>query len=222
MCKIGLNSWLKFNLGKNRLYIIFRQIVLEAANLVVTDRLFFMDSRLSEIWRELAPHYFLANRFGWRQLIWWWRTDYFYGQKVIWDLAGTGSTLFSGRMFWRQTTGWWWPDYDDIQTIISDLTGTGSTLFSGGLFWRHPIWWWRTDYFYGQQVIWDLAGTGTTSFSGGLFLGWFFSELLSKSIRKVSTTATCRLEWRYQLSKKIMPFSLSNIETQWFLFQVDT
>ena len=48
------------------------------------------------------------------------------------------------------------------------------------------------------------------------------SSLLSKSIRKVSITATCRLEWHYQLSKKIMAFSLSNIEIQWFFFQVDS
>jgi hypothetical protein len=40
MCKIWLNSWLKFKLGGNWLYIFFRQIVLEAANLVVMDRLF--------------------------------------------------------------------------------------------------------------------------------------------------------------------------------------
>ena len=48
------------------------------------------------------------------------------------------------------------------------------------------------------------------------------SSSLSKSIRKVSITATCRLEWHYQLSKQIMAFSLSNIEIQWFFFQVDT
>ncbi len=40
-----------------------------------------------------------------------------------------------------------------------------------------------------------------------LAIGW-------KSIRKLSITATCRLEWHYQLSKKIMAFSLSNIEIQ--------
>ncbi len=45
---------------------------------------------------------------------------------------------------------------------------------------------------------------------------------LSKSIQKVSITATCRLEWHYQLSKKIIALSLSNIEIQWFFFQVDT
>jgi hypothetical protein len=35
---------------------------------------------------------------------------------------------------------------------------------------------------------------------------------LLTSIRKVSITATCRLEWNNQLSKKIMAFSLHNIE----------
>ncbi len=39
-------------------------------------------------------------------------------------------------------------------------------------------------------------------------------QSLPKSIWKVSITATCRLEWNYQLSKKIMAFSLSNIEIQ--------
>ncbi len=31
---------------------------------MVMDRLFLTDSRLSEIWRELAPHYFPADCFG--------------------------------------------------------------------------------------------------------------------------------------------------------------
>jgi hypothetical protein len=55
--------------GGNWLHIIFRRIVLEAA----------------QIWLELAPHYFLVDSFG--------------GSS---DLAGTGSTLFSGGLFWRQ------------------------------------------------------------------------------------------------------------------------
>ncbi len=38
----------------------------------------------------------------WKQPIWWWRTDYFYGQQVIWNLGGTGTTLFSGGLFWDQ------------------------------------------------------------------------------------------------------------------------
>ncbi len=124
----------------------------------------FTDSRLSEIWRELALHYFQAYCFG---------IDFF---QIIWDLAGTGSTLFLGGIFWRQLIGWWRPNFDDVQTIISDLAGTGSTLFSGGLFWRHPTWWWWRDYFYGQQVIWDLVGTGITLFSGVLFWDRFFSD----------------------------------------------
>jgi hypothetical protein len=40
------------------------------------------------------------------------------------------------------------------------------------------------------------------------------SGSLPKSIRKASITATCRLEWNYQLSKKNMAFHLSNIEIQ--------
>jgi hypothetical protein len=55
---------LKF--GGNWLHIIFRQIVLEAA----------------QIWRELAPYYFLADCFG--------------------NFEETGSTLFSGGLLWRQ------------------------------------------------------------------------------------------------------------------------
>jgi hypothetical protein len=37
------------------------------------------------------------------------------------------------------------------------------------------------------------------------------SSPVPKSIQKVSITATCRLEWNYQLSKKIMAFSLSRL-----------
>ncbi len=39
----------------------------------------------AQIWQELAPHFFLADHFG--------------GSS---DLAGTGSTLFSGGLFLRQ------------------------------------------------------------------------------------------------------------------------
>jgi hypothetical protein len=58
--------WRQLKFGGNWLHIIFQQIVLE-------------------IWRELTPHYFLADCFG--------------GSS---DLAGTGSTLFSDNLFWRQ------------------------------------------------------------------------------------------------------------------------
>jgi hypothetical protein len=116
--------WRQLRFGGNWLHIIFRRIVLEAA----------------QIWRELAPHYFPADCFG--------------GGS---DLAGTGSTLFSGRLFWRPLRfgGNWlhiifrrivleaaqiWrelaPHYflADCFGGRSDLVGTGSTLFSGGLF----------------------------------------------------------------------------------------
>ncbi len=61
--------WRQLRFGGNWPHIIFWQIVLEAA----------------QIWRELAPHYFLADCFG--------------GSSY---LAGAGSTLFTGGLFWRQ------------------------------------------------------------------------------------------------------------------------
>jgi hypothetical protein len=163
----------------NWLHIIFRQIVLEAA----------------QIWRELAPHYFLAYCFG--------------GSS---ELAGTGSTLFSSGLFWRQLKfgGNWlhiifqrivseaaqiWrelaPHYfpTDCFGGSSNLEGTGSTLFSGGLFWKFggnwlhiifrrivleaaQIWqelaphYFPTDCFGGNS---DLEGTGSTLFPDRLF-----------------------------------------------------
>ncbi len=161
----------------------FRQIVLEAA----------------QIWRELAPHYFLADCFG--------------GSS---DSAGTGTTLFSGRLFWRQLRfGRNWL-HIIFQRIVyeaaqiwrelashnfpadcfgggSDLAGTGSTLISGGLVlrrlrfggnWLHIIFRWivleaaqiwrelASHYFPADCFgdSLDLAGTSSTFFSGGLFL----------------------------------------------------
>jgi hypothetical protein len=58
--------WRQLTFGGNWLHIIFWWIVLE-------------------IWRELTPHYFLADCFG--------------GSS---DWAGTGSKFFSDRLFWRQ------------------------------------------------------------------------------------------------------------------------
>ncbi len=149
--------------GGNWLHIIFRRIVLEAA----------------QIWRELAPHYFFGGLF-WRQLriggnwlhiifqrivleaaqIWqdlapyYFPVDCFGGSS---NLEGTGSTLFSNRLFWRKLKfgGNWlhiifrwnvlqiWrelaPHYFPADCFggSSNLTGTGSTLFSNRLFWRH-------------------------------------------------------------------------------------
>ncbi len=96
----------------------------------------------AQIWRELAPHYFPVDCFG--------------GSS---NLAGTGSSLFSGGLFWRQL------------------------IFGGN--WLHIIFWrivleaaqiWRTlaphnfpaDCFGGSS---DLAVTGSRLFSGGLVLG---------------------------------------------------
>ncbi len=112
--------------GGNRLHIIFRRIVLEAAqiwrelapdyfptdcfrgisNLEGTGSTLFSSGSFLEIWRELAPRYFLADCFG--------------GSS---NLARTGSTLFSDRFF-------------DCLGGSSNLAGTSFTLFSGGLFWK--------------------------------------------------------------------------------------
>ncbi len=55
-----------------------------------------------------------------------------------------------------------------------------------------------------------------------LCVGWrnLFSSCAVVSV--FGSGGTCRLEWNNQLSKKIMAFSLSNIEVQWFFSQVDT
>jgi hypothetical protein len=91
---------LKF--GRNWLHIIFRQIVFEAA----------------QIWRELAPHYFL--------------TDCFQGSS---NLAGTGSILFCSGLFRSQLKfGGNWLHIIFQQIVFKNLEETGSTLFSGGLF----------------------------------------------------------------------------------------
>ncbi len=115
--------WRQLRFGGNWLHIIFQQIVLEA----------------DQIWRELAPHYFLADCFG--------------GSS---HLVGTGSTLFSDRLFWRQLKfgGKWlhiifWKIVLEAAQIWRELAphyfpadcfgnveGTGSTLFSGRLFRR--------------------------------------------------------------------------------------
>ncbi len=73
-----------------------------------------------EIWRELTSHYFPADCFG--------------GSS---DLAGTGSTLFSGRLFSRQLKfggNWLHIVLADCFGGSSNLVGNGSTLFSDRLF----------------------------------------------------------------------------------------
>jgi hypothetical protein len=131
LISVGL-FWRRLRFGGNWLHIIFRQIVLEAA----------------QIWQELAPHYFPVDCFG--------GGDCFGGSS---DLAETGPTLFSGGLFWMQLRfgeNWlhiifWWIFLDAAQIWqelaphyfladcfggSSDLVETGSILFSGGLFWR--------------------------------------------------------------------------------------
>jgi hypothetical protein len=79
--------WRLLRFGRNWLLIIFWQIFLEAV----------------QIWRELAPHYFLVDCFFEVAQIWWELAQLFSG-GLFWrqlDLAGTGSTLFSGGLFWR-------------------------------------------------------------------------------------------------------------------------
>ncbi len=162
--------------GGNWLHVIFLRIVLEAA----------------QIWRELAPHYFLTDSFG--------------GSS---NLARTGSTLFSNRLLSRQLTfrGNWlhiifqrivleiWselaPHYfpADCFEGSSDLVGTGSTLFSGRLFWRQlkfggnwlhnifrkivleagQIWRELASHYFPADCFGNSEGTGSTLFSGGLF-----------------------------------------------------
>ncbi len=127
----------------------------------------------AQIWRELAPHFFPANCFG--------------GGS---DLAGSGSTIFSGRLFWRQLRfGRNWLHIIYRRIVFgggSDFVGTGSKLFSSRLFWRqlrfggnllHIIFWrillpapnyLPADYFGGSS---DLAGTGSTLFLMDCFGG---------------------------------------------------
>ncbi len=127
----------------------------------------------AQIWRELAPHYFLKDCFG--------------------NLEGTGSTLFSGGLFRRQLEfGGNWLNIispTDCFEGSSNLVGTGSLLFSDRLFlrqltfggkWLHIIFRWivleiwrelaphyfPADCFGGSS---DLVGTGSTLFSGRLF-----------------------------------------------------
>jgi hypothetical protein len=95
--------WRQLTFGGNWLHIIFRQIVLEAA----------------QIWREMAPQYFPTDCF-WRQLkfggnwlhiifrrivlvMWRELAPHFFPAECFGgssNLAGTGSTLFSGGLFW--------------------------------------------------------------------------------------------------------------------------
>ncbi len=121
------------------------------------------------------------NIFGW--IVW---RD---GQTVL-DLAGTGTTIFSGGLFrgvkqigvflgdWHHNIfGWivWrWVVMDRLFWIWQELALQyfwadcfEETHILGGM--NHNIFGW-IGWCDGQTIL-DLAGTGTTIFSGGLFRG---------------------------------------------------
>jgi hypothetical protein len=139
--------------GGNWLHIIFRRIVLEAA----------------QIWQELAPHYSPADCF-WRQLRFGGNWHQFIFRPIVLEAAQIWRELaqhfFSVYYFWRQLRfGWnwlhiifrrivleaaqiWWElaphsHYFPVDCFggSSDLAGTGSTLFSGGLFFKSAQIW---------------------------------------------------------------------------------
>jgi hypothetical protein len=117
--------WRQLKFGRNWLHIIFQQFVLEA----------------TQIWKELAPHYF--------------ETDCFRGSS---NFEGTGSTLFSGGLFWKCGGNWL---HIIIRRIVlegsSDLAGTGSTIFSDRLFWRQLKFGGNWLHIIFQQIVLEAA-----------------------------------------------------------------
>ncbi len=115
--------WWQLRFGVNWLHIIFRQIVLEAA----------------QILQELAPHYFPTDCFGgssnlegtgstlfsdrlfWRQLKFGGNWFHIIFQRIVLEIG-------------RELAPHYFPA--DCFGGSSDFAGTGSTLFSSGLFWR--------------------------------------------------------------------------------------
>jgi hypothetical protein len=130
------SSRLFWKFGRNWLQIIFRRIVLKAA----------------QIWEEQAPHYFLTDCFGGSLNLAGTGTTLF-SNRLLWRQLKFGGnwlyTLFSDRLFWRQLKfgGNWlhiifggivleiWrevtPHYFPADCFggSSDWAGTGSTLF---------------------------------------------------------------------------------------------
>jgi hypothetical protein len=115
--------WRQLKFGGNWLHIIFRQIVLQAA----------------QIWRELAPHYFPTDCFGGSSNLEGTGST-FFSDRLFW-----GQLKFGGN--WLHIIFWWidleiWreltPHYFPVDRFggSSDLVGIGSTLFLDRLFWR--------------------------------------------------------------------------------------
>ncbi len=137
--------WLRF-VG-NWLHIIFRQIVLEAA----------------QIWQELAPHYFLVDCFG--------------GNSDLAGTCFTlfsGGLLLRRLRFGRKWLHiiFRWIDLEAAQILwelaphyfpadcfrgSSDLAGTGSTLFLGGLFWRQLRFGWNWHHILFRRIVLEAA-----------------------------------------------------------------
>jgi hypothetical protein len=99
--------WRQLRFGGNWLNIIFRRIVLEAA----------------QIWQELALYYFLVDCFGGSSDLAGTGSTLLFGGLFLRQLR------FGGN--WIPIIFWW-----IVFGASSDLAGTGSTLLSGGLFWR--------------------------------------------------------------------------------------
>ncbi len=131
---------LKF--GGKWLHIIFWQIVLEAA----------------QIWRELAPRYFLADCFE--------------------NLERTGSTLFSGGWFRRQLKfGGNWLKIIFRQIVLKLKFGGNwiHIIFQQIVVEAAQIWRGLDPYYFSMDCFGgssNLEGPGSTLFSGGLF--WKF------------------------------------------------
>jgi hypothetical protein len=186
--------WRQLRFGGNWLHIIFRWIVLEAA----------------QIWRELTPQYFLADCFGGSSDLVGTGPTLFSGGLVWRQLRFGGNWLhiilrrivLEAAQIWREMASHYFPA--DCFVGSSDLVETGSTLFSGGLVWRqlrfggnwlHIIFRWiilevaqiwrelaqhyiPADCFGGSS---DLAGTGTTLFTSphvyaGIFLPGYIPQ----------------------------------------------
>ncbi len=72
-------------------------------------------------------------------------------------------------------------------------------------------------------VVWSLVGMSTMYFWLILNGGHFSGELIVIEINtETEYNSNLQIGMALSLSKKIMAFSLSNIEIHWFFFQVDT
>ncbi len=118
--------------GGNWLHIIFQQIVLE----------------VSQIWRELASHYFLVDCFwkfrgNWLHIIFWW-------------------IVLEAAQIWRELA----PHY-----FLTDCFGGNwlHIIFPQIDLEAAQIWWELAPHYFPANCFGNLEGTGSTFLSGGLF-----------------------------------------------------